>query len=202
MKSSAPLLKSLLCSATVFAATLAAPAAETGKPAPAFELPDVKGAKVSLAALRGKVVVIEWINFDCPFVKKHYVGGNMPSMQVSAAQKGAVWLSVSTFAPGKGMGAQALAARAAKEGGKAAHVLMDEGGAVGRAYGAKTTPHMFIIGTDGTLLYDGAIDSVKSVDAADVAKAEKLFANALEAVLSGKAVANAKNAPYGCSVKY
>lgn len=179
-------------------------AAETGKPAPAFTAKDLKGADVSLADFKGKVVVLEWNNFDCPFVHKHYASGNLPKLQQALAAKGVVWLTVCSSAAGKGgyLEPAKMAERAAKEGNKASHFLMDTDGRVGKAYGAKVTPHMFVIGKDGTLVYDGALDSKPTTDQADIAKAENYVTAAVDAALAGKPVATAKTQPYGCGVKY
>jgi len=179
-------------------------AADVGKPAPAFSGKNLKGETVSLADQKGKVVVLEWVNFDCPFVKKHYTSGNIPKLQQEYAAKDVVWISINSSAPGKqgNYNAADMTARATKDGNKATQFLLDPEGTIGKAYDAKTTPHLFIINKDGVLVYNGAIDSKKSTDAADIAGADKLFVNALDAVLAGKEVANAKNEPYGCGVKY
>lgn len=175
-----------------------------GQPAPDFTAKNVKGESVSLADLKGKTVVLEWVNFGCPFVKKHYAGGNFQELQKTYTAKGVVWLTINSAAEGKQghMESAKMAEEAAKQGNKASHFIMDTDGKVGKAYDAKVTPHMFIIGPDGKLAYDGAIDSKATTEAADIAGAEKLFANALDAVLAGKEVSNAKNKPYGCGVKY
>jgi peroxiredoxin len=178
-------------------------AADVGTGAPLFTAKDSKGAAVSLAELRGKIVVLEWVNFDCPFVKKHY-SGNMQKLQADYTAKGVVWISVSSagesnpayVAPSK------LAELASNKGNKASHLIADGDGKIGKAYDAKTTPHLFIVDKEGKLVYNGAIDSKATTDVADVATADKLFANALDAVLAGKEVVNAKNQPYGCGVKY
>jgi alkyl hydroperoxide reductase subunit AhpC len=179
-------------------------AAEVGKAAPQFSAKDAKGATVSLAEQRGKVVVLEWVNFECPFVKKHYSSGNMQKLQADYAAKGVVWLTVNSSATGKQgyLEPSKMAETASAKDSKSSHLIMDTDGAVGRAYDAKTTPHMFIIDKEGVLKYNGAIDSKESTDTADVATANKLFANALDAVLAGKEVVDAKNKPYGCGVKY
>lgn len=188
----------------LIAAIAAAALAVIGQPAPDFTAKNVKGESVSLADYKGKVVVLEWANFDCPFVKKHYASGNLPKLQETYTSKGVVWLTVNSAAEGKGgyLEPAKMAERATKEGNKATHFLMDTDGKVGKAYGAKVTPHLFIIGKDGKLVYDGAIDSKATTDQADIATADKLFANALDAVLADKPVTNAKNQPYGCGVKY
>lgn len=179
-------------------------AKEVGKAAPQFAAKDLKGESVSLAELRGKVVVLEWVNFSCPFVKKHYSSGSMPKLQADYEAKGVVWITVNSSAKGKQgfMATPEMSALADKQGNKASHFIMDTDGAIGKAYDAKVTPHMFVINKEGTLVYSGAIDSKATTENADIATADKLFANALDAVLSGKEVANAKNQPYGCGVKY
>lgn len=198
-------MKKLLITGLVFAATvLSIHAADPGTAAPAFELKDLKGNAVSSEALKGKVVVLEWVNFGCPFVKKHYSGGNMQGLQKTAAQKGAVWITINSSAEGKGgyMPAGKMAAEVKKQGNAATHFCMDTDGKVGKAYGAKVTPHMFIIDAAGKVAYNGAIDSKASTKASDIEGSDPLFKNALHAVIGGKEVANAKNKPYGCGVKY
>lgn len=196
-------LLTLTAIAGVFA-LVTATAQEIGKPAPAFTAENLKGEKVSLAELKGKVVVLEWANYDCPFVKKHYTSGNIPKLQADYQAKGAVWITLNSGAKGKqGYHEPAKMAEVAKaQGHKADHFIVDADGTIGKAYAAKVTPHMFIINKEGTLVYDGAIDSKATTDAADVESADKLFVNALEATLAGKPVENAKNKPYGCGVKY
>jgi len=180
-------------------------AAEIGQAAPDFTVKNVKGESVSLSDFKDKVVVLEWVNYDCPFVKKHYEkSGNMPALQEKYTAKDVVWLTVNSGAVGK-QGyhePSKMAEIAAKQGNKATHFLMDTDGKMGKAYDAKVTPHMYIIHKDGKLVYNGAIDSKSTTKAEDVETADKLFVNALEAVLAGKEVTNAKNRPYGCGVKY
>ncbi|MCU0748467.1 MAG: redoxin family protein [Akkermansiaceae bacterium] len=175
-------------------------AAEIGKPAPDFSVKNTAGETVDLASLKGKVVVLEWVNYQCPFVKKHYESGNMPKLQETYTAKDVVWLTVSSAAEGKQgyYDATKMAEVAKEQKNKATHTLMDTDGKMGKAFDAKVTPHMFIINKDGVLVYNGAIDS----DPKDPATADKLFANALDAVLAGTPVENAKNKPYGCGVKY
>ncbi|MEP2775953.1 MAG: redoxin domain-containing protein [Luteolibacter sp.] len=179
-------------------------AAEIGKEAPAFTAKNTAGEEVSLSDYKDKIVVLEWLNFDCPFVKKHYSSKNMQNLQATYAAKDVVWITVNSSAEGKQgyLEASKLGEKTAAEGSKASQVILDTDGTIGKAYDAKVTPHMMIIATDGTLAYSGAIDSKKSTDLADVDTADKLFANALDAVLAGKEVPNAKNEPYGCGVKY
>jgi len=194
----------LIATLTGAIALVAAHAAEIGKPAPAFTGKNVKGEAVSLADFAGKAVVLEWTNLECPFVRKHYDTGNMQKLQKSAAEKGVIWITVNSSAEGKQgyCNAEKMTKCIETEKIESAQVLLDPEGTIGKAYAAKVTPHMFIINKDGTLAYDGAIDSNSSTEKADVATAEPLFANALEAVLAGKPIENAKNKPYGCSVKY
>lgn len=197
-------MKTILTSIIAVTAALGAHAAEIGKAAPEFTATDTKGKSVSLADFKGKVVVLEWTNFECPFVHKHYSSGNLPKLQEQYTTKDVVWLTINSSAAGKQgyLKADEMAARAAKEGNKASHFLLDADGKVGKAYDAKVTPHLFIICKEGLLRYDGAIDSKASTDKADIETADKLFVNALDAVLSGEEVPQAKNKPYGCGVKY
>jgi peroxiredoxin len=172
--------------------------------APDFSAKNTKGETVSLADFKGKIVVLEWTNHDCPFVKKHYQSGNLPKLQETYTAKGVVWLTVNSAAEGKQgyLEPSKFAERAAKEGNKASDILVDSDGKVGKAFGAKVTPHLFIISKDGKIAYDGAIDSKATTKPEDIETADKLFANALDAVLAGKEAPNAKNQPYGCGVKY
>lgn len=198
-------MKTILCATLAGAfALLTATAAEIGKAAPLFSGKNVKGEVVSLDQLHGKIVVLEWTNFDCPFVKKHYSSGNMQKLQGDYTQKGVVWLTINSSALGKqgNYEPSKMAELAASKGSKATQFVMDTDGVIGKAYEAKTTPHMFIINKEGTLVYNGAIDSKANTNAADVDTADKWFAVALDAVLAGKEVPNAKNQPYGCGVKY
>ena len=199
------MMKSILLTTIVSAfALVAATAAEIGEAAPDFNTKDLNGKTVSLSDLKGKVVVFEWVNFGCPFVKKHYGSGNMQKLQADYTAKGVVWVTVDSAAKGKEADQEvSKMAKIAKENGdKSTHFILDMDGKIGKAFGAKVTPHMFIVNKDGTLAYSGAIDSKATTDQADVATADKLFANALDAVLAGKEVVNAKNQPYGCGVKY
>jgi len=197
-------MKSLITTTLVGLFSLTAFAADPGKPAPEFTGKTVKAEDVSLSSLKGKVVVLEWVNYDCPFVKKHYSSGNLPKLQETYTAKGVVWITVNSSAEGKQgyLDAAKLAERSAKEGNKASHIVVDSSGTIGKAYGAKVTPHLYIINKEGVLAYNGAIDSKATTKAEDIESADKLFANALDAVLDGKEVANAKNQPYGCGVKY
>jgi hypothetical protein len=189
------------CSET---SAFAAGAAQIGQPAPEFTATDSKGAPVSLSRYRGKVVVLEWTNADCPYTHKHYASGNMQSLQSLAQRNGVVWLSVISSAPGKqgyvnGPGADALTL---SRGASPTAVLLDPAGTLGRLYGAKTTPHMFVIDKNGALQYMGGIDSLATADAGDIPNAEPYLKEAMLAVTEGHPVAHAVTRPYGCSVKY
>jgi peroxiredoxin len=175
-----------------------------GSPAPAFTLTDSNGAQHSLADFRGKFVVLEWINHDCPYVRKHYDAGNMQNLQRSYAARGVVWLSINSSAPGKqGHFTPAEINRLQREKNAApAAYLIDSAGTVGRAYGAQTTPHMYIINPQGAVIYQGAIDSNSSSDPETIPGAENYVRRALDEALDGKAVSNSSTRSYGCSVKY
>lgn len=174
------------------------------QPAPEFTLKDVDGKDVKLSQFKGKTVVLEWVNYDCPFVHKHYSSGNMQKLQGIYTKKDIVWLSICSSAPGKqGYFPTAdLKKRMAEEKAVPTDYLIDENGAVGKLYGAKTTPHMFIVDSKGVLRYAGAIDDTPSTKAADIEKATNYVAAGLDALVAGKSVAVKTSMPYGCSVKY
>jgi peroxiredoxin len=182
---------------------LALGAAPVGQPAPAFSLRDLAGKPANLADYRGKTVVLEWHNFGCPFVQKHYLSGNMQSLQKKYSSD-VVWLAVnSTNRTASDYTAPAKLATQLREFGAApARYLMDEPGSVGVAYGAKTTPHMYIIDPSGMVVYNGAIDDKRSADPQDVKTAKNYVAAALEEMKAGKPVSIPATAPYGCTVKY
>jgi hypothetical protein len=199
--------RTLLGAAAAALVVLAWPAhadAVVGQPAPGFTLPDSAGKTRSLAEFKGKVVVLEWVNPECPFVKKHYASGNMQKLQKTYAAKGVVWLTVNSSAPGKqGHLTPATAGAFVKEQGAApTAILLDPQGQAGRAYGAKTTPHMYVIDKQGQLVYAGAIDDKPSTDPDDIPGARSYVTEGLDAVLAGKPVGTATTTPYGCSVKY
>ena len=184
--------------------SLAADGPRIGQPAPDFTGTDSNGAQLRLADLKGKVVVLEWTNADCPFTKKHYDSANMQNLQREAASAGVVWLSVISSAPGEQGYVTPTEANKLTANRKAAPtgVLLDPEGRLGHAYGAMTTPHMFVIDTQGVLRYAGGIDSLGTTSAADIPKAVPYFRNALLSVEKGEAVAQPQTRPYGCSVKY
>ena len=186
------------------AITITADAADVGKPAPDFAVKDAKGGKVSLAELKGKVVVLEWNNFGCPFVVKHYSSKNMQKLQETYTAKNVVWVTINSGSKASGsyLEPAEYVKKAEEQGSKATHLVVDELGVLGKTYGAKTTPHMYVIDANGTLVYNGAIDSKKSTDAADIASSTNHVAQALDEILAGKPVSTAKTEPYGCSVKY
>ncbi len=181
-----------------------AEAVQSGAAAPAFQTVDAAGRTRSLAEFAGKTVVLEWTNHDCPFVKKHYETGNMQALQREITGQDVVWLSVISSAPGKQghvTGARALELTAGRNAAPTA-VLLDSSGAIGRAYGARTTPHMYVISPDRRVVYQGAIDDKPSADKATVQGARNYVREAVAAVRAGRAPAVTAAAPYGCSVKY
>lgn len=198
-------MRSLLA---VLAALILAPAAlaapSVGAPAPDFSLPGADGKTYALSSLKGRYVVLEWTNNECPFVRKHYGSGNMQSQQKELTKDGAVWLSIVSSAPGKQGNVDAATAQKLTTERNAAPtaVLLDPSGRVGHLYDAKTTPHVFLIDPKGTLVYQGGIDSIPSADPADIANATPYLKVAYAESKAGKPVTNASTRPYGCSVKY
>ena len=174
------------------------------KPAPNFTLKDFNGKSYNLSDFKGKYVVLEWINFGCPFVKKHYNSGNMQALQKKYTEKDVVWLSICSSAEGKQgyYAAKDLASVTEEHGIKSTAYLLDESGEVGKLYDAKTTPHMYIINPEGILIYAGAIDDKRSTDVADVKTANNYVSAILDDCLTGKKVDSKATTPYGCSVKY
>lgn len=186
------------------AAPLAQAAAVIGQPAPAFSLPDANGQTRSLADFKGKTVVLEWFNHECPFVKKHYGAGNLQRQQDAAEAQGVVWLLVNSSAAGKQGhidGAQGQRILADWQATPTA-LLLDHNGDVGRAFGAKTTPQLVVIDAAGIVRYNGAIDSVPSADPADIPGATQYVEAALADLAAGRPVARPATPPYGCSIKY
>ena len=190
--------------AAVVAAAIPIFAAEVGEPAPPFTATDSNGKAVNLADYKGKFVVLEWHNNGCPYVQKHYNGGNMQKLQKGWTAKGVVWLTVISSAPGKQGYVTAPEANAyAKEKGAApTATLLDPTGEVGHAYDAKTSPQMYVVDPNGVLIYNGAIDDKPTTDLADLAGAKNYVSQALTEAMAGKAVSEPTTRPYGCSVKY
>jgi peroxiredoxin len=197
-------MKTVLLSTLLLAAAPAFAAATVGQPAPAFSATDTSGKPVSLADFKGKTVVLEWVNPGCPYVRKHYDSANMQATQKAATGSGVVWLAINSTHTGASdykkpvdMGAWMKAQNAA-----ATATLMDSEGKAGRAYGARTTPHMYIVDAKGTLVYAGGIDDKPTANPADVKTARNHVTAALADIAAGKPVAQASTRPYGCSVKY
>lgn len=194
----------MTCGLLAVTAGLSFAETEVRKAAPDFSLPDTNGKTHSLADFKGKYVVLEWYQPDCPFVRKHYHSGNMQTLQKEYTAKGVIWLSIDSSAPGEegNYPAQKLNEFAAQDGAARTALLLDPAGDVGRLYGAKTTPDMYVIDTKGILVYKGAIDNKRSTDLADVKIATNYVKGALDAAMAGKEVPTTATQPYGCSVKY
>lgn len=194
----------LVAGVALVATTSAGAAVSVGQPAPAFTVTDTGGKTVSLADFKGKHVVLEWVNPGCPFVQKHYNSANMPGTQKDATGQGVVWLAVNSTNTGAGdyMAPTKLAGWMKDKGGAPTATLMDADGKVGRAYGARTTPHMYVIDPQGKLVYAGAIDSKPTANPADIKTATNYVKQAVGESLAGKPVSVATTQAYGCSVKY
>jgi peroxiredoxin len=177
--------------------------ATVGQPAPAFRALDTQGKPVQLSDFRGKHVVLEWVNPGCPFVRKHY-SGNMQATQQSATDRGVVWLAISSTEPASADYKKPadLGGWMASQKARATVTLMDDDGKVGRAYGARTTPHMYVIDPRGTLVYAGAIDSRPTARVSDIEGATNYVKQALDELLAGKPVSSPVTQAYGCSIKY
>ena len=179
-------------------------APEVGKPAPDFTGTDSNGKTHKLSDYKGRIIVLEWTNPGCPFVMKHYDAGNMQKLQEAATGKDVVWLSINSSAEGKEGNQTADAANAyiKEKGSHETARILDPTGGIGKLYDAKTTPHMFVIDKDGSLVYDGAIDSDDSFKPESIANATNYVTAALASLEAGKKVETSKTKPYGCSVKY
>ncbi|MGB5282062.1 MAG: thioredoxin family protein [Arenicellales bacterium] len=200
MKLSQTMLLSLL--AAISLTTHAA--VNVGQPAPDFTGADSNGKQHSLSQYKGKTVVLEWTNHDCPYVKKHYNSGNMQALQKDATANGIVWLSIISSRPGKQghvSGKQANELTASRNASPTA-VILDESSEIGLLYGAKTTPHMYIIDKSGQLVYMGGIDNTPSKDEDDIPKSKNYVRTALDEMAAGQAIKESITRPYGCSVKY
>lgn len=179
-------------------------AALVGKKAPSFKLINENSKQISLNDFKGKIVILEWLNHGCPFIKKHYNSNNMQETQRELVDENTVWLSIISSAEGKQgyvTAEEAIKEKADKKS-NATHILLDPSGKVGRAYGAKTTPHMFVIGKDGIVKYEGAIDSIASADKEDVKLATNYVVAATKALKTDSKILVEKSKPYGCSIKY
>ena len=199
------ILVSLVTASLSFVAAAVANATATvGQPAPAFTLKDTNGKAVNLADYKGKTVVLEWHNPECPFVKKHYDSANMQSLQSKYTRDGVVWLAISSTEPAHQDYKKPAVVNALLKSSNASPTayLMDESGATGKAYAARTTPHMYIVNAQGTLVYAGGIDDKRSANIADIKTAKNYVAAALDELKAGKNVSTPATSPYGCSVKY
>ena len=188
----------------LFGVTAFAQTAKLNELAPDFKLIDSNRKEHSLNEFKGKVVVLEWVNFDCPFVKKHYNSKNMQSLQLKYTKKDIVWLSICSSAEGKHGNStnDEINDRIRNHNAIMSAYLIDADGKVGKMYGAKTTPHMYVIDKNGKLVYVGAIDDKASTDLEDVKEAKNYVSNALDELLAGKNVSFQSSTSYGCSVKY
>ncbi len=198
-------MKTLLVLSTVLALLSTAQAQpEIGKPAPEFALKDLAGKEHKLSDFKGKTVVLEWVNYGCPFVKKHYDSKNMQSLQKTATDAGVVWLAICSSAPGKQGNETPETAKTKSDTYQSAATayLKDEDGTVGKLYNAKTTPEMFIVNKEGTLVYMGAIDDKPNPSPDSIAGATNYVKAAVMEIMDGKPVTTASTKPYGCSVKY
>jgi peroxiredoxin len=183
---------------------IAADSPPVGGAAPDFSLPDAAGKAHSLSEYKGKYVVLEWFNPECPFVKKHYGSGNMQKLQSEYTGKGVVWLSIDSSAPGlEGSLTGEQAQKVMKDWNtKQTALLLDPEGKAGRVYNARNTPHMFVINPEGKIVYEGAIDSKATPNPADIPSSTNYVKAALDESMSGKSVSNSNTRPYGCSIKY
>ena len=176
-------------------------AVESGKPAPDFTFTDLSGKTHTLSEYRGKVVVLEWLNPGCPVVLRHYRSGSMPSTQAAAAKEGAVWLQINSSAMGD-LDVVKSVEWQTKNGAVATAYIRDQSGALGRLYGAETTPHLYVISKDGVLAYQGAIDDQPNASQANTMSAHNYVKAALAALKAGKPVEKSSTPSYGCGVKY
>jgi hypothetical protein len=194
----------MACAAAVLlpAASHASPV--IAAPAPDFTGTGVDGKPVNLASFKGRTVVLEWTNHDCPYVRKHYESGNIPRLQKEATGQGVVWLQVISSAPGRQGHVDAATARQLNVSRNAVPTatVLDPDGRIGRLYGAQTTPHLFIVDANGVLQYKGGIDSIATSSKDDIAKAQNHVKAALGELAAGKKISNASTRPYGCAVKY
>jgi peroxiredoxin len=193
-----------LLTSLIGTAVFASDAPPVGSAAPDFSLTDTKGDTHSLSEYKGKYVVLEWFNPECPFVKKHYGSGNMQNLQKEYTDKGVVWLTIDSNAPGTqgNLTAEEAAKIATSWKTHETALLLDPEGKAGQAYGAKNTPNMVVISPDGKIIYHGAIDSKATPNPADIPTSTNYVKAALDQSLAGKSVSTPQTKPYGCSVKY
>ena len=190
---------------TALSLGLRAASAEVGQPAPDFTLVDIDGNTHTLSSYKGKLVVLEWVNPECPIVQKLYnKSGNIPRLQKTYTGQGVVWLSINSAAAGKQGDYEPAQVKSWMQqvGAAPTDYFRDPSGAVGHLYGAKNTPHIFIIDRAGTLVYAGGIDSIASADPADLSRATNYVDATMADLAAGRPVAKANTRPYGCSVKY
>ena len=198
------MIKQFLTAAAILVAAPAFAAAVVGQLAPAISGTDSMGRTQSLASFKGKTVVVEWTNPECPFVQKFYGGGDMQKLQAQARKQGVVWLTINSGAPGKqgSISAAEANAKMKAQGSAASAYILDASGDIGQAFGARTTPHMFVIDPSGTVVFAGGIDDRPTADPADISGARNNVTAALADLQAGKPVQVATSRPYGCSVKY
>ena len=198
------LRRTLIAASALAFAVVAQAAPSVGQPAPDFTLKDATGKTVKLSDFKGRHVVLEWTNPGCPYVQKHYNSGNMPATQKDAADKGVVWLSINSTEKGSGdyLEPAKLVSWMSQRKSQPTLTLMDEEGTAGKAYGARTTPHMYIVDPKGQLVYAGGIDSIPSSNPDDIKKAVNYVRQGLGEALAGRTISAATTRPYGCSIKY
>jgi peroxiredoxin len=203
------IMRSLLILSAISAFSLAergagAAEAQIGKTAPEFTFTDIEGTTAKLSDFRGKYVVIEWFNHGCPFTEKHYKSDKMQGLQRKYTEAGVVWIAVNSTSDGHANYRDAAMTRKEAEayGTSATYIVLDPSGKIGKLYGAKTTPDIFIVDPHGKIIYTGAADSINSTDTEDIAKAENYIDLALTEATAGKPVATPETNPYGCGVKY
>lgn len=194
----------LVAGVLVFSSLPVNAAVEIGQPAPDFEAVDTNGNTIKLSDLKGKPVILEWTNHECPFVVKHYSVGNMQAVQKAANDQGVEWVSIVSSAPGRQGHVSVEEANniIKEENAIISAKILDESGKIGKLYDARTTPHMFVISAEGNLVYAGAIDSNSSPNPKSIQGATNHVLAALESIESGKPLETAQTRPYGCSVKY
>jgi len=200
-------MKRLAFAAALALAAVALPAAAAttvGQPAPDFGAPDLQGKPVKLSDFKGKYVVLEWVNPECPYVRRHYNSGNMPELQKELAAKDVVWLAINSSNPSSGefKTPAEMTKWLGEKGGAPKATLIDKDGSVGKLYGARTTPHMYVIDPQGRLIYAGAIDDQRWASTEETKSARNYVRTALAEAMAGKPVSVAATSPYGCSVKY